>query len=412
MLVVSALRIDPRVEREARALASAGWTVTVVAPDLSQPPAAVQPLDWGPNVRFHLLPIAASAYVMASPWLVSDAMYVAAMSHRPFAYHCHDLTAMLIGLRAARDSGARLICDHHEWYSENVTWNDDSGTWEPHEPRKRLLFQWVERHTLRLADRSITVNRSIARELETFGRLPRGSVAVVRNIPALEASPTRAYPPLKQQLGLSPDAFVVMYQGGTGPARMLEPVIRALTFAPKVTLVIRGPSLDLFGDGYRSVAREAGVEDRLVLADPVPSRDVVVAARGADVGLWTLPRLSRNFYLALPNKIFEYLAAGLPLLVAAFPEASHIATGLNVGLAFDPYDPASIAVGMNRFADDPTFLDERRAAVPAALSALDAGREWDRLRDLYADLASHSPAVDRAEAVPTATPKADTSRPC
>ncbi len=390
MLVVSALRIDPRVEREARALASAGWTIIVIAPDLSQPPAADQPLDWGADVRFHLLPLNTAGYVMNAPWLVSDAMYVAAVGYKPFAYHCHDLTAMLIGLRAARHNAARFVCDHHEWYSENVTWNGSTSQWERHEPMKRLLFRWVERQVLRLADCNITVNESIARELEALGRRPSGSVRVLRNIPALNASPTRPYPPLKQQLGLSPDSFVVMYQGGTGPTRLLEPVIRALAYAPKVTFVIRGPSLDLFGEGYRAVARAAGVEDRLVLADPVPSRDVVAAARGTDVGLWSLPNLSRNFYMALPNKIFEYLAAGLPLLVADFPEAARIAEGLGVGLAFDPYDPASIAVQMNRFAEDATFLAARRAAVPVALETLDAAREWDRLCDIYGMLGKSS----------------------
>ncbi len=57
-----------------------------------------------------------------------------------------------------------------------------------------------------------------------------------------------------------------------------------------------------------------------------------------------------------------------------------------MGLAFDPYDPASIAVQMNRFAEDPDFLAARRAAVPVALETLDADREWDRLCDIYAAL--------------------------
>ncbi len=391
MLVVSFLRVDPRVERAARALVRAGWQVKVVAPDISVPPAVDVPIDWGENVEFYLLPFDVSNYVHSAPWLVSESMYSAAMAFKPFAFHCHDLTTALIGLRAARDTGARCLCDFHEWYSENVTWNDASSAWEPHDPQKRFLYRWAERHALQFADRVITVNQSIAQELDRLGRKPAGTVRIVRNIPPLAASPTRPYPPLKEQLGLPGDAFVVLYQGGTGPSRMLEPAIRALALAPKVTLVIRGPSLDLFGDHYSKIARESGIASRLVLAEPVTSRDVVAAARGADVGLWTLPNLSKNFYLALPNKIFEYLAAGLPLLVADFPEARRIATDLGVGLAFDPYDPASIAAQMNRFVEEPGFLVERRAAVPAALAALDAGREWDRLCDIYAELRAAHP---------------------
>jgi hypothetical protein len=57
-------------------------------------------------------------------------------------------------------------------------------------------------------------------------------------------------------------------------------------------------------------------DERLLLIPPVPSRDVVAAARGADAGIWTLPALCRNFTMRSLNKIFEYLAADLPVLVA------------------------------------------------------------------------------------------------
>jgi glycosyltransferase involved in cell wall biosynthesis len=386
MLVVSALRIDPRVEREARALAAHGWRVRIVAPDISSPSLAEQPVDWGGDVTFHLLPYAAANYIMQAPWLTSEAMYEAAMAFKPFAYHCHDLNTALIGLRAARDNGARCVCDFHEWSSENVTWSSERARWEPHTPEKRLLFRWVERLALRCADEIITVNDSIAREFELLGRSVQGRVKVIRNIPLFSATPTRSYPPLKAQLGLRQDSFVVLYQGGTGPTRLLEPVIEALALAPNVTLVIRGPSLELFGEGYRATARRFGVEKRLVLADPVPSCDVVAAARGADAGLWTLPNLSKNFFLALPNKIFEYLASGLPLLVAHFPEAMKIADQGGVGLWFDPYDPTSIATQMRHLADNPEFAATCRAAVPRALATLDADNEWDRFASIYDEL--------------------------
>jgi glycosyltransferase involved in cell wall biosynthesis len=310
-------------------------------------------------------------------------MYRAAVMFRPFAYHCHDLNTALIGLRAAHAAGARWVCDFHEWSSENVTWNAANAAWEPHEPAKAALFRWAERVCLRRADAVVTVNRSIARELEQMVGAERGRVTVIRNIPRLDLAATCAYPPLKVQFGIPAERFVVLYQGGTGPTRLLEPVIEALAVAAKVTLVIRGPSLDLFGAEYRRIAEAAGVSGRLVLADAVPSCDVVAAARGADAGLWTLPNLSRNFFYALPNKIFEYLASGLPLLVANFPEPKGIVDELRVGLAFDPYDSASIAGQMNRLAEDAGFLARCREAVPRALAALDAGAEWQRLAALY-----------------------------
>ena len=386
MLVVSVLRIDPRVEREARALAARGWQVRIVAPDISNPPHSQQPLDWGPNIEFKLVPPSGAQYVMQPPWLIGDEMYEAAIAAEPFAYHCHDLNTAVIGLRAARHVGARWVCDFHEWSSENVTWDRGKAMWVPPGPRHRLLLRWAETLAIRFADEVITVNELIAHELDTLGGGRSGGVRVVRNIPSLSTRPTRPYPPLKEQLGIPPERFVVLYQGGTGPTRLLEPVIEALSLAPKATLVIRGPSLDLFGEGYRQTALRFGVQERLILADPVPSRDVVAAGRGADAGLWTLPNLSKNFYYALPNKIFEYLASGLPLLVANFPEPKRIVESQEVGLPFDPYDAKSIASQINRLIDDPALTEGFRARVPIALSAMNADTELVRFADIYDEL--------------------------
>ena len=161
--------------------------------------------------------------------------------------------------------------------------------------------------------------------------------------------------------------------------------------------MIRGPSLDLFGPEYEALARSLGVEKRLMLLPPVPSRDVVAAARGADAGIWTLPALCRNFTLALPNKIFEYLAANLPVLVAHYPEAKRLVLENDVGLVFDPYDPRSIAEFINCLMQD----QEKRAVFSAntekALAKLDANSEWRKLVSIYDDLPRRGPQQSGAK---------------
>src|SRR5262249_4247701 len=119
---------------------------------------------------------------------------------------------------------------------------------------------------------------------------------------------------------------------------------------------------------------------------PVPSRDVVAAGRGAGAGMWTLPNLCRNFRLALPNKVFEYLASGLLIVVADYPEGRHIAEGDGVGFAFDPQGLRSIAAAINRLAENPEILVRMRAAVPVALAKLQVDSEWSKLVNLYKSL--------------------------
>jgi glycosyltransferase involved in cell wall biosynthesis len=385
MLVVSDLRIDPRVERAARAAVAAGYRVKVIWPEPVPPYHAEQSIDWGPGISFRPLAPEHASFAMAFPWVFGQGMLDAACEERPFAFHCHDLTTAMIGLTAARKAGAYCVCDFHEWYSENASWDIRSASWKAHRPFKRHFFRAVERLVMSRADAVITVCDSIARELSETLSPERRPVTVIRNIPPLERSGT-AYRPLREELGLKPGQFLLLWQGGTGPTRMIEPIIRALAYSPKTVFVIRGPSLDLFGEGYRAEARAAGVADRLILLAPVRSNEVVSAAVGADAGIWTLPNLSKNFYYALPNKIFEYLASGLPVLAAYYPEARKLVEGNGVGLCFDPYDRRSIAAQINRMAEDPALLRSFREAVPRALENMNAAREWEKLIALYGAL--------------------------
>lgn len=385
MLVVSHLRVDPRVEREARALVKAGYRVVVIYPDAYEPFYHEQPIDWGPGIRFRPLTAGAGGFSLQFPWLLGSEMHEAACQEKPFAFHCHDLNTCLIGLSAARKSNSYCVCDFHEWYSENVSWDQAISGWGPHPRLKRILFKIAEFVVLRRADAVVTVCDSIADELsgwKTFGRRP---VKVVRNIPTLEFVGGNDSS-LRQELGIAEKDFLLLWQGGIGPSRLIEPIIEALRFVPNVTLVIRGPAIEIFGAAYEELAERIGIKDRVVLLPPVPSAQVVQAARGVDAGIWSLPNLCKNFYYSLPNKIFEYLAADLPVLAARFPEAAKLVEGNEVGLCFDPYDPESIAKQIQKMASNREILGRFRANIPAALDRLDAGKEWNKLVAIYEEL--------------------------
>lgn len=388
MLVVADMRFDPRVEREARALATSGFLVHVIWTDpqftKTGPQASIQ---WGENVSFEALPMSDGRFSEQFPGFLGRGMLKAALAHRPFAFHGHDLNTALIALTAARRTGAHAVCDFHEWYSENVTFAPLSGVYKPHSPPQKAAYRWLERMSFRHGSALVTVCNSIADEMARDLGDGRLDVAVVRNIPDRSREPSRTYPPLKQQYSIPDGQFTLLWQGGVGPSRMIEPVVEALAHAPGCTLVIRGPEIETYGPGYAAIAARIGASDRLILAPAVPSRDVVAAGRGADAGVWTLPNLCKNFTYALPNKIFEYLASGLPVVVARYPEAKQLIEAHEVGLDFDPYDPRSIAAAINRLAEDKSLRDRLAANAGVALERLDADAEWRKLVILYDGLA-------------------------
>jgi glycosyltransferase involved in cell wall biosynthesis len=385
MLVFSYLPVDPRVEREAKALVASGFEVTVICPEWSPPAPAP---DWGPHIQIRVIPSngVLHCYDQFFPYVYDPRLLQAALEEDAWAYHSHDLNTALPALVAAAKKRVPCVCDFHEWFSENVTFNWTTRVYEPHPKLKRRIFQLLEYVAIHSASKVVTVCESIAELLEKNFR-SRQKVEVIRNIPHLNRgnSVTRWFPmDIRAELGLPKETRILLYQGGVGPSRNLEPIVRAMAYVKSAAFVIRGPAIDAFGAGYKKLAEECGCADRVFWLPPVPASDVVLEARAADLGIWTLlSNVGLNFKLALPNKVFEYLAAGVPILVADLPEARKIVDRYQVGLAFDPEDPRAIAAAINRLAEDPDALAVCRANIPLALEDMAADREWQKLVDIY-----------------------------
>ena len=386
MLAVSNMHVDPRIEREARALAAAGYNIIVIWPEY--PSTMGKFIDWGQGITFKPLSPAASGFQYRFPGFFADQLLKAALEYYPLAYHAHDLNTALAGILASKRRRTSLVCDFHEWYSENVSWSAKTSSWAEHPIRTRQAYRWLERKVFKHASAVITVCDSIARELEHDYAGGMQTVTVIRNIPPVDLKPTRTYRNLREELGVDPNQFLLLWQGGVGPSRMIEPIINALEFAPRCILAIRGPGLDIYGPEYCAIASRIGAADRLILLPSVPSRDVVAAAAGADAGVWTLPNLCKNFYYALPNKVWEYLAAGLPLLCADFPEVKRLVDTYQVGLCFDPYDPQSIAAAINQIIEDPKLRQRFAKNTRSCIAENDPVKEWDKLVRLYRTLAA------------------------
>ena len=394
MLAYANLPVDPRIEREARSLAAAGYRVKVLCPSWKTPregPARIP--DWGPNVTFAVLSRRGAIYSHSFPWIYNPVLLHAALAETDaWAFHAHDLDSALAGLVAAATRGVPCICDFHEWYSENISYDRRRNTYLPHSWLKRRVFQAMERLAIQSASRVITVCDSIAQALEKQYEAPR-SIAVIRNIPIIDSPGALSAPTIdvRAQLGLPPEVKVLLYQGGVGPSRALEPVIQAMALVRNAVFVIRGPGIETYGPVYLDLAKRAGAEGRVFCLPAVPSARCVAEAKAADMGLCTLLSNCLNFTMALPNKVFEYLAAGLPLACPGYPEIRKIVETYEVGVCFDPTDPISIATAINRLAEDDELLNRCRANIAAALQDLRADREWAKLTALYQQLTEDGP---------------------
>jgi glycosyltransferase involved in cell wall biosynthesis len=402
MLLHKSVEFDSRVRREASALARAGHEVTVL--ELAAVPAgahlegfarrSVQPPPWlRRSLPFHLY---RAAFLI---WFVKGVM-----ESKPDAVHAHDAAMLLPGALSARLTGAMLVYDSHELAS-SVPYRERAWVW---------FVAGIERLTVPRCAAVITVSDGIAERLRARYRLAR-TPTVLRNVSALSSDGSGG---LRERLGISERTPLVLHQGAPAPARGCEVLIEAVAQLPGVHLAFLGDPEPGYGATLKEHIANHGLSDRVTLLPSVALEDLLAHTAEADVGVTLLQDTCENHRLALPNKLFEYIAAGVPVIASALPETRRLVEGHGVGWCVPPADPQALT-GTLRVAlhgpRDP-HLRERMARAAAELCWL---VEQERLLELYVRLqearagAGHPPATaapPAAEPLVTATSRRATSQ--
>ena len=367
MAVFGDLRSDFRVYREASALRQAGHRVSVVA--------AVRRTDLPPawdGFDLHLLhvpPTGSLRHDYPRFWRWASRRL---RDLRADAYHAHDLDALWPAARAARRRGAPLVYDSHELWTEQSSLVGRPGV--------RAFWSLLERRTIRRARRVLAVSPSIARELERRYGLPE--VTVLRNLPP-HRDPV-ASGRLRDALVLADEAPLFLYQGGFLTANGLGEQIAAMAR-------VSGAHLALLGDGptepaLRRQVRHAGLEDRVHFVPRVPFDVLHEYTCSADVGLCLIRPTGESFRYSLPNKLFEYLMAGLPVIGGDTPEIRAVLESTGAGLVVDATDTAAIARSLGALRDDGDGRRRLAAAARVVATQYCWEREAPALLELYAGL--------------------------
>lgn len=372
MLLHKSVAYDTRVRREADALVGAGHEVTVVHLPSPDDDATANGLPFelrsaslsrGRRRWPHGLRLGAEASRLA----------LRAAATRPDVVHAHDAAMLLPGLLAARRSRAKLVYDSHE-LACGVPYR--RGAW-PH------VVAAVERLGAPRADATITVSDGIAARLdERYGL--RRPPTVIRNVPDLPPPGSARAPELRRELNIG-DAPLVLHQGAVARGRGCETLLRALGLIPDAHLLYLGAE-GAYAKRLRELAGRLGLAARTHLLPPAPPVQLLSLTAQADVGVSLLEDNCENHRLALPNKLFEYVAAGVPVVVSDLPEGARLVREHGIGWCADAASPESVAAAVRTAlaAHD----DERLAArLRQAAAALSWDREKRSLLCLYDGLA-------------------------
>ena len=255
--------------------------------------------------------------------------------------YANDLDTLLPNYLVSRIKNIPLIYDSHELFCDVPELM--------HEPFKRNIWLKLESFIIPKLKYCITVNDSIA---DIFASKYKVPFVTVRNIPD---SPNHFTTKSKHELKLPLDKKIILLQGaGINIDRGAEELIEAMSFTNNIVLLIIGS-----GDCWpilQQKIKDLDLYSKVIMINKLPKEELLQYTHHADLGLSIDKNTNPNYYYSLPNKIFDYLHAGVPILASRLPEIEKIINAFQVGEFIDNHEPKHIASRIERVLNSREYL--------------------------------------------------------
>ncbi|MFO8000935.1 MAG: glycosyltransferase [Marinilabilia sp.] len=241
--------------------------------------------------------------------------------------------------------GKPVIFDSHEFFSESPEIQQ--------RPQVKKFWRLLERIFIPGCSKRFTVSPGL---VEIYQERYACQFELLRNLPLKKENPAI---PL-----LSTSPPVILYQGSLNTGRGLAETIQAMQYLPGYKFVIVGQ-----GDctqQLKSLTSVLGLQDRVEFAGAVPFEELSRFHGNVLAGMCLLEKMGLSYYHSLPNRIFDYLQAGIPVIATAFPDISEIVKKYNTGMLLDDLEPQNIAAAIKEACENKALRQEWRKSIPAA----------------------------------------------
>lgn len=296
-------------------------------------------------------------------------MAQAGIKARPDIVHANDLDTLIAGYLIKKQTGARLIYDAHEVWTEQ-------GMEMPSIIIR--YFKLIEKKLLKEIDCFITVNESIITEISRmYHHQFKVPVQAVYNCPYYQKI---KFKPTKGKVK-------ILYQGRYAFGRGLEKLVEAAQkMSPKGQLEFRALGDPRVKQKLEKMVKERKLSNKVKFLEPVAMNDLVKAAANSDIGIISYLPGNINNYLCTPNKLFEYPMSGLALAVSDLPELRKFVQKYKNGVLFNPQNPKNIARALDSLILYKFKLNEAKRNSLEEAKIMNWENEEKKLIKIYGDL--------------------------
>lgn len=288
-------------------------------------------------------------------------LYKNAVQFKPDIIHSNDFDTLLFSVLASKKTGAKVVYDAHEIYSNN-------GNIAKHKLLS-MFVTFIEKKLIIHTEYFITVSNA-ARKYYDDKNYPKSPI-VVTNAPYLEDI----------NFVKKSNDFSVVYQGIISPNRGYEEFVQASKLVnKKIELLIRG-----YGPLKEQLIQEKNENnlENIYFPEPVGISELIKKAAESKVGVVLTKPVNDNYKYTVSNKIFEYIHAGIPVILSKVPEHEFLNEKFNIGIIIETVTPQKIAEAINYLYEHPDKYNELKRNTEFAKKQLSWELEGRKLWGLY-----------------------------
>lgn len=333
--VTNDLVTDQRVNKSCLTLQKVGFDVLLVGRKLRKSPE----MDERPYSSRRMRLIFEKGPMFYAEYNIR--LFLFLLFHRASCLLSNDLDTLLPNFWISHLKGIKLIYDSHEYFTEVPELVN--------RPKVQRVWRRIEEYVLPKMKEMITVNESIANLFrEKYGI----KVNVIRNIPIRGMLPKSVS---REEIGLPADKHLLVLQGsGINIQRGSEELVESMSYLDDCFLMIIGGGDVL--PVLKKKVKDRHWENRVRFFSRMPYNNMMAITQLAEIGFTLDKDTNLNYKFSLPNKLFDYIQASVPVIASRLPEIEHIITEYDIGTCIENHRPETIAKTIRNVISDENIL--------------------------------------------------------